>query len=313
MQINKKTNNLYISGVRQVLLITLCLNIAVFIVKLIAGLVSGSLSVISDSVHSAGDSINNIIGLVVMKYAAAEPDEGNPYVHAKFETLATFTIAGFLLITCFEICENSLKRLLNSDASPPEITTLTLGAMICTIIVNLVVTTYERRCGKRLNSKFLIADAIHTRSDVLVSCSVLIGLFLTRKGYVWLDPLVSLGVAVFIAWNCYQIFKMTVPTLVDAGPIPPAHIAEIVERVPGVHSVHNVRSRLQHSKIVIEMHLRVYPGIEHGHPVSHAITEKIARWLVEEEFGHVAVTVHIEPLTFPNANMANGVGGDSLR
>ncbi|HKX33241.1 MAG TPA: cation diffusion facilitator family transporter, partial [Blastocatellia bacterium] len=254
--------NEYRYGVRRVLLITLGFNIAVVAGKLIAGLLAGSLSVISDAIHSMVDSINNLVGLFVVKYATAEPDEGHPYGHAKFETLAAFTIAGFLFVTCYEIGLGAFKRLFQSDVPPPRITALTIGTMLATIIVNLIVTVYERREGRRLKSEFLVADAIHTRSDVLVSSSVLIGLVLIRMGYVWLDPVVSLGVAAFIAWNGYQIFKATVPVLVDAAPVPPSRITEIVRSVAGVHSIHDIRSRSQGGEMFIEMHLHVVPEIE---------------------------------------------------
>jgi divalent metal cation (Fe/Co/Zn/Cd) transporter len=83
-------------GVRRVLLVTLALNVTVVAGKLAAGLVAGSLSVIGDVIHLSVDSLNNIVSLAVMKYATAAPDEGHPYGHAKFETLAAFAIAGFL-------------------------------------------------------------------------------------------------------------------------------------------------------------------------------------------------------------------------
>jgi cation diffusion facilitator family transporter len=297
VQVSDSAKDAYKRGVRQVLLITLCLNVAVVIGKLTVGLLAGSLSVVSDAIHSAGDSINNIVGLVVMKYATAEPDEGHPYGHAKFETLAAFTLAGFLFVTCYELCVSAFKRLVSDHASQPKISALTFGVMIATIIINLIVTTYEHRCGKRLKSKLLIADAIHTRSDVLVSCSVLIGLFLIQQGNIWLDPLVSFGVAAFIAWNGCQIVKVTAPVLVDAAPVPPTHITEIVESVPGVHSVHHVRSRALGNEIFIEMHLRVSPGVEHSHVVSNAITEMAAQGLVEEEYRRVTTTFHLEPMS----------------
>jgi cation diffusion facilitator family transporter len=285
----------YRRGVRRVLLVTLCINIVVVIGKLTAGLLAGSLSVISDAIHSAVDSLNNIVGLVVTKYATAEPDEGHPYGHAKFETLAAFIIAGFLFLTCYEIGSNAFKRLFQSNASSPEITALTISVMIVTIVVNLIVTTYEQREGKRLRSEFLLADAIHTRSDVLVSCSVLGGLILIRMGYLWLDPAVSLGVAAFIAWNGYQIFKKTAPVLVDAAPVPPRRIEEIAESVSGVHSVHDVRSRSQGNEMFIEMHLHVAADAEKDHVASHAITEEVERRLAQE-FGKVTATIHVEPL-----------------
>jgi cation diffusion facilitator family transporter len=285
----------YRRGVRRVLLTTLALNIAVVIGKLIAGLLANSLSVISDAIHSSVDSVNNIVGLVVMKYATAEPDEEHPYGHAKFETLAAFAIAGFLFVTCYELSVSAVKRLWTRDAISPEITTLTMGVMVGTIIANIIVTVYERREGRRLQSAFLIADSAHTRSDVLVSCSVLAGLVFIRLGYVWLDPIISLGVAVFIAWSGYQIFKAAVPVLVDAAPVPPDRIAEVVRSVPGVHSAHDIRSRSHGGEMFIEMRLHVANEIERDHIATHAITEEIERKL-EREFGKVTATIHVEPL-----------------
>src|SRR5262245_15860230 len=200
-QFGSESNEAYRRGVRRVLLVTLALNVMVVAAKLVAGLLAGSLSVVSDAIHSSVDSLNNIVGLVVMKYATAEPDEGHPYGHANFETLAAFAIAGFLFVTCYQIALSAIKRVIARDTPAPEITALTIGVMVGTIVCNIFVTVYERREGRRLQSAFLIADSTHTRSDVLVSCSVLAGLILIRSGYVWLDPVISLGVAVVIAWT----------------------------------------------------------------------------------------------------------------
>jgi cation diffusion facilitator family transporter len=290
----------YQNGVRRVLWLTLVFNLAVVVGKLIAGITAGSLSVISDAIHSSVDSLNNIVGLVVVKYATADPDEDHPYGHAKFETLAAFAIAGFLFVTCYQISVSGIRRLVAHDGSHPEITALTIGVMIATIIANIIVTVYEHREGKRLQSAFLIADAAHTKSDVLVSCSVLAGLFLIRFGYVWLDPVVSLGVAVVIAWSGYKIFKATVPVLVDAASVPSVHIAEVAQSVAGVHSVHDVRSRTHGGAMFIEMHLHVNAEAEHDHITSHAITEEVERRL-EEEFGKVVATIHVEPLPTSSA------------
>jgi len=284
----------YRRSVRRVLIITLALNILVVAGKLTAGLLAGSLSVVSDAIHSSVDSLNNIVGLVVMKYATAEPDEGHPYGHAKFETLAAFAIAGFLFVTCDQISLSAIKRIFPQDAPAPEITAITIGVMVATIFSNIIITVYERREGRRLQSAFLIADSEHTRSDVLVSCSVLAGLILVRLGYVWFDPVISIGVAVVIAWSGYQIFKTTVPILVDAAPVPSWRIAEIVRSVQGVHSAHDIRSRSHGGEIFVEMHLHIANEFERDHVVSHAITEEIERRLANE-FGKVTATIHVEP------------------
>jgi len=285
----------YQAGVRRVLWLTLALNVAVVIGKLIAGFLADSLSVISDAVHSSVDSINNVVGLVVMKYATAEPDEDHPYGHAKFETLAAFCIAGFLFVTCYQLALSAIQRLFAKDVPAPEITALTIGTIVGTVLVNLFVTWYEKREGERLQSAFLIADAAHTRSDVLVSCSVLAGLLLIRAGYVWFDPVVSLGVAVMIAASGYQIFRATVPVLVDAAPVPAQRIAEIAESVPGVHSVHDIRSRNHGGEMFIEMHLHIENEEDRDHVSIHNVTEEVEQRL-EQEFGRVVATIHVEPL-----------------
>lgn len=288
-------NQEYQRGVQRVLLLTLFLNLAVVAGKLVAGLIAGSLSVISDAIHSSVDSLNNVVGLVVTRYASAEPDDKHPYGHAKFETLAAFVIAGFLFITCYQIGLSAISRLFGRATHPPEISWLTIGVMVVTILTNIGVTLYEHREGKRLKSEFLIADAIHTRSDVMVSCTILSGLFLIRLGFVWLDPILSLGVAAFIAYSGYQIFKSTVPVLVDEAPLPAARIAEVTLSVPDVHSVHDVRSRAHGGEIFIEMHMHVDPRIEHDQHAAHAITEKVEERL-KETFGRVTATIHVEPL-----------------
>jgi len=290
----------YKRGVRRVLVTTLILNIVVVVGKLVAGILAGSLSVISDAIHSSVDSLNNIVGLLVVRYSQAEPDDKHPYGHAKFETLAAFVIAGFLFVTCYQIGLSAFNRLIHGATEHPQITLLTIGTMLATIVANIVVTVYEHRAGKRLKSQFLIADAIHTRSDVLVSCSILLGLGLMKLGYYWVDPVASLGVAAVIAWNGYKIFRSTVPELVDAAPVSPERIKAISEGVPGVHSVHDVRSRGRDGEMFIEMHMHLEPESERDHIIAHAITEQVEKRL-EDAFGRVIVTIHVEPSPEPRS------------
>ena len=313
IEMDIKTANIadYQNGVRRVLWITLALNLIVVVGKLIAGFAANSLSVISDAIHSSVDSLNNIVGLVVLKYATAEPDDEHPYGHAKFETLAAFGIAGFLFVTCYELAKGAVARLVSHEHATPEITWLTMGTMVVTIVVNIFVTVYEKREGERLQSDYLIADAAHTRSDVWVSLSVLAGLFLVWWGYVWLDPLVSLLVAVMIAASGYQIFKATIPVLVDAAPIAPQRIAEVVQNVAGVHSVHDIRSRSHGGAIFVEMHLHVVADYESDHIRAHDITEAVEAAL-EKNFGRVTATIHVEPLA-THENLMTGVRHGEIR
>ena len=129
-RIGRAGGEIYRRGVRRVLLVTLALNVVVVAGKLTAGLLADSLSVISDAIHSSVDSLNNIVGLAVMKYATAAPDERHPYGHAKFETLAAFAIAGFLFVTCYQISLSALNRVFSHDTPAPEITALNPGGYV---------------------------------------------------------------------------------------------------------------------------------------------------------------------------------------
>ncbi len=291
----ERTSPDYARAVQRVLIVTLVLNLLVVAGKLVAGLLAGSLSVISDAIHSSVDSLNNVVGLVITRYASAEPDENHPYGHAKFETLAAFVIAGFLFVTCYQIGLSAIGRLMGGASSPPEITSLTIWVMVVTLVVNLIVTIYETREGRRWQSEFLLADAVHTRSDIVISLAILVGLFFVDRGMYWLDPALSLGVAIFIAWSGYQIFIRAVPVLVDEAPVPPARIAAIAESVAGVHSVHDIRSRSHGGAIFVEMHMHIDPTIEHDAHRAHAVTEEVEEQL-QSAFGRVTATIHVEPL-----------------
>jgi len=259
--------------------------------KLVAGYLAGSLSVIGDALHSSTDSLNNVVGLFIIRIASSAPDEDHPYGHYKYETLAAFGIAWFLLVTAFQVGLSAAKRLLGHTRSDVEVTALTLGVMAATLAVNLFVWYFERLRARQLNSSFLLADSQHTLSDIYVSSSILAGLILLRFGIIDLDAVLALLVAAFITYAAYRIFASTIPVLVDRAPLPAELISEIVRSTPGVESVHDIRSGGVPGRIFISMHLVVTPWDTAG---AHAVTEHVERRL-EEKIGPSQVTIHIEP------------------
>lgn len=281
----------YGGSVRRVLLVTLGFNLLVVIGKLIAGILAGSLSVIGDALHSSADSLNNLVGLVIIRLASAAPDEQHPYGHHKFETLAAFGIAGILSVTAFQIAVGAVERFLGWTSSDVKVTAFTIGTMVANLFVNAFVFLYERGKAQELNSTFLLADSKHTLSDIYVSTSILVSLILLRLGIVNLDAIVAFGVAGFIAYAAYQIFSATIPVLVDSAPLASEHIAKIVRETPGVESVHDIGSRGVPGKIFITLHLVVTPQNTFE---AHLVTEEVERRLAEA-LGPCQVTVHVEP------------------
>ncbi|HEY6552956.1 MAG TPA: cation diffusion facilitator family transporter, partial [Vicinamibacteria bacterium] len=191
------------AGVRRVLWITLALNLLVSAGKIVVGLLSGSVSMVADGYHSLVDGSNNVIGLIVAAFAYAPPDPGHPYGHRKFETAATLFIAGALLALAYNVVTQALGRAASSQL--PEIGYLNWAVMIGTMAMNLFVSLYEAREGRRLGSEYLVADAVHTRSDLYVSLGVIASFAGAKAGLVWSDTAVAVGIAAVIAVQATRI------------------------------------------------------------------------------------------------------------
>jgi divalent metal cation (Fe/Co/Zn/Cd) transporter len=183
--------------VSRVLLRVLLFNLLVAAAKLALGYATGAVSVVSDGFHSLTDSASNIIGLVGLRASRKPPDSDHPYGHRKFETLAAGGIFMFLMLAVLEIGRTALHRF--GSTEPPQVTWLSFAIMIATLGVNLAVVRYESGAGRRLNSELLMADSVHTRSDVFATIGVLFSLAAVAAGYPILDPIGGVVIAVLIA------------------------------------------------------------------------------------------------------------------
>ena len=279
-------------AVRRVLARVLVLNLVVVAIKLIVGIRTGALSVLGAALESSLDLLNNVVGMILVTVAARAPDETHPYGHAKFETLGALAIVTFLSISCFELLREAIARFAHSDVPKPA-TLGEVGLMGITLVINALIVMYERRRGRELSSSFLIADAAHTNSDLYVTLLALASLGLTRLGFGALDPALAVLVALTIAWNGYQILKETVPILVDERGLDSADVRQIVETIPQVAEVRNVRSRAGASGIVFA---EVTVGVDGSTSVvdAHAIADEVER-RIAHALGASEVVVHIEP------------------
>src|SRR6059036_3629684 len=143
-------------SVRRVLGGLLVANIAVLITKATIGTLAGSLAVLGDALHSSVDAAYNVLGLVVVRVAAKEPDEDHPYGHGKFETLGALAIVGFLSITCFELVREAVNHLVRGSHRV-AVTDLQLAVLTLTLGVNVLIAWYEHRSGGELGSELLVA------------------------------------------------------------------------------------------------------------------------------------------------------------
>lgn len=281
------------AAVRRVLIGILGANLVVVAAKVIIGVVSGSLAVLGDALHSSVDSLYNVLGLIVIRVAARAPDEDHPYGHGKFETLGTLAIVVFLSITCFELVRNAVHKLV-SGGHAVAVTDRGLVVLLATLGVNVLVAWYENRRGHELSSELLIADAAHTRTDVFITIGVLIGVLFARGGAAWVDPVVAIVVAALIVRVAYQIFARTVPVLVDERAIPERAIRQTAQGVDGVKSAYGIRSRGGRAAGV--RYAEVTIAVDRGANVeaAHAIADEVEQRL-KRELDLNTVTVHVEP------------------
>ncbi len=281
-----------ITSIRRVLWAVLALNVSVSLAKMAWGLVSGSVAMLADGFHSMFDGVSNVVGLVGMGMAARPADRDHPYGHGKYETYASAAIGAMLVFAAYKVGSAAIERL-RGGGEPPEVTAVSFAIMLGTLAVNVGVTLWERRAGKRLNSSILIADASHTGSDVVVSLGVIAGLILVDLGYPKADAVVALFVSAAIVFTAWQVFKQAAVTLSDAARIPASEICDVVLGIPGVLGCHHIRTRGSEAEVYVDMHVQVDATrtVADGHRIA-----ELAERTVAEHFVSVAdVIVHLEP------------------
>jgi cation diffusion facilitator family transporter len=281
--------------IRQVLVVTLILNLMVAFGKITIGLISGAISITADGFHSLMDGSSNLIGLVANRIAEQPPDEEHPYGHRRFETIAALGIGVLLLVTAWEIISSAIERLQTGERA--EITPVTFAVLIGTLLVNLFISRYERREGKRLNSELLIADSANTSADVFVTLSVIASMVLVSLGLTWADPVAALIIVVLIGRAALQVLRSTGGVLVDTAPFAPEKLVALAESVPSVEHVLRARSRGPADAALIDLDVQVPPETTAEHTA--AIAGAIRQTMLDNLDGVAEVEVRFAPT--PNA------------
>lgn len=270
--------------------VVLFLNLAVAGSKLATGWLTDSIAMLADGFHSLTDSASNVVGLVAVALAARPPDVTHPYGHRKFETLAALFVGTLLAVAALEVLEASVRRLLTGGR--PVADGRSFVVMGASIAVSLAVSTWERRRGTALDSPVLKADAAHTLSDVYTSAAVVLSLIAARLGVPQLDlpaALVITGVIGFAAW---RILRESVAGLADEALVPGSEVRRVALTVPGVRSVHKIRTRGAGGVSHADLHVQVDPSmrIDQAHAIGHEVADRL-----RAELGLDDVLAHVEP------------------
>jgi cation diffusion facilitator family transporter len=277
--------------VKKTLIVILGLNLLTALAKSIWGYWTESISMQADGFHSFLDAASNVIGLVGVWFASRPPDDTHPYGHRKFETFASFCISVFLFLGCFEILKSSYTRF--QDGIIPEVTATSFMIMILTIAMNISISRWERKKGDLLKSEVLIADSLHTKSDVFASFSVIVSLAAGWAGYPILDPLVAVMIAFIIGKVGTQILMESSKVLTDYSRIHPGEIRDLVMQIDGIEECHAVRTRGSMNHVYVDLHIHVHPQmhLEKAHILAHRVEGEIMKRFSDV----IEVVVHLEP------------------
>jgi cation diffusion facilitator family transporter len=270
-------------------------NSCLIVLKVAAGLVTGSVGILSDAVHSLMDLIASLIAWASVRKADVPADASHRYGHEKLEDLAAGAQALLLLVGALFIAVEAVRRLINGG----QVVSIGVGIAVtgAAAAVNLVVSTYLERTGRATGSNALHATAADLRTDAIVSLGVLVSLVLVKlTGAHWIDPVVGLVVAAAISRTGVRILIDASRRLADEA-LPADELAALQQVVASfvgdeVVGYHDLRARHVGSNHQVDLHLQFAAGtsLERAHYVSHQLQDAIVQRLPG-----TTVLVHLEP------------------
>jgi cation diffusion facilitator family transporter len=260
--------------------------------KLVVGLLTGSLGILSEALHSALDLIAAVITLLAVRFADLPADNEHNYGHGKIENLSALIETFLLLVTCFWIIYESINRLINKH--PIEINAFSFIVIITSILIDFSRSRALYRVARKYNSQALEADALHFSTDIWSSTVVLIGLIVYRFfNFVYADSIAALLVALIVLSVSYRLGRRAFDVLLDRAPSKIVdQINHVIDQIPGVIKYHDLRVREGGSYKFVELNIHVNKGlsIEDAHSISENVEDEITK-----KIPHCKVTVHIEP------------------
>ena len=269
-------------------------NALLFMLKLIGGTLSGSVAITADAVNNLSDASSNIVSLLGFKLAMKPADEDHPYGHGRFEYLSGLMVAVMILVIGVELLKDSVEKILNPErvAMNPALVLVLLGS----ILVKLWMAAFNRRIGRKIDSKTLLATADDSRNDVIATSAVLASTLIGHFTGLMLDGWMGAAVAMFILVSGFSLVRHTIDPVLGAAPTREQvdAIREKLESYPGVlgtHDllVHDYGPGRQFASVHLEMDAKADPL------VSHDLIDSIERDFLREENLHLVI--HYDPVT----------------
>lgn len=277
----------------RVSIITIIINIILFAIKLIAGILGNSSAMISDAIHSLSDVLSTFIVILGLKISNKESDDRHQYGHERLENVASLILAFLLLVTGFMIGINGLKNVYNNIFVIPNI--IALIASIISIIVKEWMYWYTIIVAKKYNSDSLKADAWHHRSDALSSIGSLVGISSSMLGLLFMDVVASIIIAIIIIKIAIEIFIESINKMIDCSCDEDTlnKIKDLVLKTNGVDGIDVIKTRIFGNKIYIDLEIIADKNIsfEEAHNIAHNVHDILEEKIVDVKH----CMVHINP------------------
>ena len=296
MRQNNTNENDFQKVAHRVSMITIIGNVALSVIKLIAGIIAHSNAMISDAVHSASDVFSTIVVIIGIKLASKKSDKEHPYGHERLECVAAIVLAIVLFITGLGIGMEALKNIVSGDYENlmvPGI--LALIAAILSIVAKEGMYWYTRYYAKKIDSSALMADAWHHRSDAFSSIGALIGLGGARLGFPIMDSIASLVIFVFIVKAALDIFKDAMDKMVDhsCDEAMENQLRDCIMRNDKVLGLDLLQTRIFGNKIYVDVEIQADGSLtlREGHKIAETVHDDIERTFPKVKH----IMVHVNP------------------
>jgi cation diffusion facilitator family transporter len=260
--------------------------------KLVVGISTGSLGILSEALHSALDLGAALITYIAVRLSDKPADEDHSYGHGKIENISSLFQIGLLMATCFFIIKAAIGRIISQDAHV-DVTVWSFAVLIISVAVDFGRSRALSRMAKAYRSQALEADALHFSTDIWSSLVVVIGLAFTYFGMRNGDSLAAIGVAVFVLMVSARLLKRTIGALTDSIPKDiEEKVKALMKTLDRVHSYRHLRVRQSGSKIFVDMYVHIKRTVpfELAHDVTDEVESKIS-----EIVKNADILIHMEP------------------
>jgi len=267
--------------------------------KFIVGILTGSLGLLSEALHSCLDLVAAIITFFSVRISDKPADKEHHFGHGKVENLSAFLQTILLLITCGWIIYEAIHRLITKNIEI-EVNVWSYVVVISSIIVDISRSRALSRVAKKHNSQALEADALHFSTDIWSSCVVLLGLICAQFGFYYADPIAALIVAFIVFFVCYKLGKKAIDILLDKAPtLSYDYVSDILNEHHEIKKFHNLKLRTAGADTFISFNIHLDPTMSFTD--IHTFCDHLERD-IQEKIPRCEVYIHAEPQSVEHIN-----------